>query len=97
MRYIVERNFVRVLGTIWLVPIRAAMEYPLSRYDAENIGEFTRENVARWLLTHAGDFQHVEDFWATLGDAVIEWANPESEGIYFACVGDSEPDAGGEA
>ena len=39
MRYMVERNFVRVWGYIWMPNTLAAYEYTLSPYDVENIGE----------------------------------------------------------
>ena len=90
MRYLVERNFVQVIGKIWMPATTCAMEYTLSAYDIENIGEFTRENVAAWLTTNAGDFQSVDDFRATVGDDWIGWAEEESEFIYHDCVYGSE-------
>jgi hypothetical protein len=87
MRYMVERNFVRVVGKIWLPPVTAAMEYPLRKYDLETIGEFTRENVERWLCTHAGDFSSIIDFYATSGDIEIPWGTEDGELIWEDCVG----------
>ena len=92
MRYMVERNYVQVVGTIWMPAITAAMEYPLTKHDLENIGEFTRENVERWLDTRAGDFQSVTDFFATYGDTDIVWADEENECIYNDCVYGNEGD-----
>jgi len=86
MRYMVERNFVRVVGTIWMPPITAAYEYPLTNYDIENIGEFTRDNVERWMRSHTGDFQFITDFYATVGDAEIPWATEEGELTYSDCM-----------
>jgi hypothetical protein len=63
----VRRAYVDVVGPIWMPPIQAASTYKLSDYDLENVGEFTRENIERWLCTHAGDFQHVTDFHAVCG------------------------------
>ena len=83
MRYMVEKNFVDVVGRIWMPAITASMRYPLSGYDLENIGEFTRENVAQWVGTHAGDFQSVQDFYATAGDQEIPWASEEGELAYL--------------
>tara|TARA_Y100000310_G_scaffold17714_1_gene17499 strand:- start:486 stop:755 length:270 start_codon:yes stop_codon:yes gene_type:complete len=82
----VEKNWVDVIGTIWMPAITCAMRYPLSKYDIENIGEFTRENVDQWLTTHAGDFQDVKDFYATVGDQEIPWSSEESEFTYNDCM-----------
>ena len=86
MRYMVERNFVRVWGHIWMPNTLAAYEYTLSPYDVENIGEFTRENVEGWLHKNAGDFQSIEDFFATVGDKEIPWEKEENEFAYFDAV-----------
>ncbi len=85
-RYMVERNYVRVVGKIWMPAITCAMEYPLSKYDVDNIGEFTRDNVGQWLCTHAGDFQSIQDFMASVGDKDIPWATEEGEYAYLDCV-----------
>ena len=90
MRYLVERNFVQVIGSIWMPAGTCAMEYTLSRHDVESIGDFTRENVEQWLATHAGDFQSIDDFQATVGDAWLEWADEESELLYGDCMFPSE-------
>jgi hypothetical protein len=86
MRYMVEENFILVVGTIWMPATTASTRYELSRYDLDNIGEFTRENVERWLSTHSGDFQHVQDFYATAGDVEIPWATEEGEIAYADTV-----------
>jgi hypothetical protein len=62
--------------------VQAAYEYPLTERDVETIGDFTRENVARWVAIHAGDFAFVMDFYATIGDEEIPWSDEESESIY---------------
>ena len=83
MRYMVERNFVIVLGGIWLpYGAKATMEYKLSPYDIANIGEFTRENVESWVDKNAGDFSSIIDFYATIGDKEIPWASKENELVY---------------
>lgn len=86
MRCIIERNFVQVIGTIWYPPVTATMEYRLTRHDCEMIGDFTRENVERWCATHCGDFQSIDDFYATIGDKEIMWQSEESEMIYNDCM-----------
>jgi hypothetical protein len=86
MRYVVEKNFVQVIGKIWMPSVTCAMEYPLRPYDIENIGELTRENVEFWLLKNAGDFQSIEDFRFSVGDFDSGWRNEESEITYNDCV-----------
>jgi hypothetical protein len=83
MRYMVEKNFVQVLGKIWMPPTAVCgYEYPLRKYDIDNIGEFTRENVEQWLAANAGDFSQIIDFYATVGDKEIPWAKEDSESRY---------------
>ena len=87
MRYLVERNFVQVIGTIWQPgAAQCAMEYPLSPHDVANIGRFTRANVETWLSAHSGDFQSIDDFRASVGDGEIDWESEESEFTYNDCV-----------
>lgn len=86
MRYMVERNFVQVLGVIWMPAITCAQEIKLRAYDVENIGEFTRENVSDWIDKNAGDFQSITDFYATMGDVEIHWANEDNEITYNDCM-----------
>ena len=87
MRYMIERNWVEIIGPIWW-PSGAicAQRIELSGHDLENIGEFTRDNVEEWLCTHSGDFQHVQDFYATAGDIEIPWDDEESEFTYQDCM-----------
>ena len=83
MRQMVEKNFVQVLGCIWMpYGAKATYEYPLSAYDIENIKEFTRENVASWLAKNAGDFSSITDFYATTGDKEIPWQSEDNELTY---------------
>ena len=86
MRYMMEHNFVHVIGKIWMPAVTAAYTYDLSAHDVETIGEFTRENVESWLATHAGDFQSIDDFEATIGDAWLSWNCEESESIFNDCM-----------
>lgn len=82
----VRRAYVEVVGAIWMPTTTAATRYELSGYDLENIGEFTRENVDKWLSTHAGDFQSIQDFHAVCGEAEIPWADEESELTFADCM-----------
>ncbi len=90
MRYLVERNFVQVIGTIWMPSATCAMEYPLSARDIANIGRFTRDNVETWLSANSGDFQSIQDFAATIGDEWVEWDSEESEITFNDCMSPPE-------
>ena len=83
----VRRAYVDVIGGIWM-PYGAtcAYRYELRDYDLENIGEFTRENVDRWLTTNSGDFSSIKDFRAECGETEIPWADEESELTYNDCM-----------
>lgn len=90
-RYMVERNYVQVIGKIWLPSITAAMECPLDRYDLENMrdeetGEITRDDIERWVGLHTGDFATITDFCASIGDTDYPWADEESEFTYHDCM-----------
>ena len=82
MRYVVEVNYIRIIGRIWLPPVICAQELKLSDYDIGNIGELTRESVEHWLSTNAGDFQSIEDFSFSIKDTDVEWSDEESEFTY---------------
>ena len=86
MKFSVERNWVEVVGTIWMPSVTAAMRYDLSAYDVANIGTPTRENVEDWLSCHSGDFQHVADFHAIVGETEIPWQSEENECVYWDCM-----------
>lgn len=91
MRYMVERNFVQVIGTIWMPATTCAMEYPLTAYDVGNIQDreepgLTRRNVEDWLSCYSGDFRHVQDFRASIGDWESPWSSEESECTYGDCM-----------
>ena len=92
MRYMVERNFVQVIGRIWQPGIGdCAMEYPLDAHGVEEIrgygnGEITRDAVERWVCFHAGDFQEVKDFRCSIGDLEIPWKTEESEFTFSDCM-----------
>ena len=46
---------VQVVGVIWQ-GIECEYQYPITRGDMGTIGEFTRDNVSKWLDRRAGDF-----------------------------------------
>lgn len=96
MRYTVEHNFVQMIGPIWMPDTIAAMQKDLTRYDVDNIlgyaehihGErkLTREAIAFWLSLNSGDFQRVDDFYASIGDEEFPWKEEESEILYNDCT-----------
>jgi hypothetical protein len=81
---------IDVIGTIWMPAVTAATSYTLSSYDIENMrgddGKIARREIQAWLDTHAGDFQSIEDFDATIEDARYGWANEESEFTFMDCM-----------
>jgi len=86
MKFTVERNWIELIGTIWMPAVTCAQRIDLTRGDMKNIGAPSRENVEQWLTTHSGDFQSVDDFSATIGEVVIPWSNEESEFTYSDCM-----------
>ncbi len=87
MQFVVERNWIEAIGPIWWPAGQiCAMRYDLSAHDVDNIGEVTRENVEQWLATHSGDFQHVKDFYAAVGETEISWQDEENEFTYTDCM-----------
>ena len=90
-RYMVERNFVQVLGHLWMPQTIGATEYPVRPSDIatmqhQGTGTLTREMIAEWLGRHAGDFQWVTDFSASIGDDEFPWHNEESASVYNDCM-----------
>jgi hypothetical protein len=80
--------YVTVLGKLWMPTCDASTEIKLSDYDLENIGEFNRENVEQWLMTHTGDFSQVIDFTATCGEIEIPWSSEDNEIRYLETLPD---------
>lgn len=66
----------------------------LCPYDVENCrdddGKITRESVERWLCTHAGDFQSITDFSASIeaGETTVEipFATEDGEMAWCDCM-----------
>lgn len=82
MKFTVEKNWIDVIGTIWMPSVTATYVYKLTTYDMENIGKPTRENIDVWLGSHAGDFQSVKDFHAVIGETEIPWKDEENEVLF---------------
>ena len=96
MRYMVEKNFVQMIGQIWMPASIAVMEKELSSSDVDDIlgyaehlhGErkLTREAIAHWLSLNSGDFQGVDDFCTSIGDQEFPWEKENSELEYNDCM-----------
>lgn len=86
MRFNVERNWIEVVGVIWMPAVTSAMRYNLSARDVNDIqsqsGKDLRAKVERWLALHAGDFQSITDFHAIVGEDEIPWKTEEGELAY---------------
>ena len=87
MRYTTVVSRIDFIGFIWQPGALCAYSVTLSESDLGNLGEWTRDNVARWLALHSGDFREVTDFRAdfSLGkrDWISDWQEEES-GLTFA-------------
>lgn len=100
MRYTVRKSYVWVLGTIWMPARTASQRKELSTYDLANLvaeadgGPVTRDVVEQWLTSNSGDFQHVQDFAASLeiGDdtITIPWSSEDNELVYNDTLGEEE-------
>lgn len=84
------RDYIEVIGKIWMPPVMAATEYQLDGYSValieEQEGATLRDKVDAWLSTHSGDFQEVKDFRASIGDQEVPWQDEESELIFNDCM-----------
>ena len=77
---------IDVIGSIWMPASLCAMTYDLKQSDVDNIGELTRENVAKWLSTNSGDFQSIQDFRVDIADFESDFENADSERIFDNCM-----------
>jgi hypothetical protein len=85
--YIVDENWIDLIGEIWQPGIGpCASKINLRTYDVENIGEPTRENVETWLTAHTDDFQSIIDFHAVVGETELPWENEESGITFLDCM-----------
>jgi len=109
MKQLIRTSYVVVLGKLWMPRADASLRVNLSDYDIENIRGYsnrdaddsdvpnlplTREGVALWLDTHAGDFSEVTDFSASIEDprddatVTFDWSSEDSEMAYNDTLGD---------
>ena len=60
--------------------------YHLTDYELREIGDFTRENVLKWMDSHTDvgwvDILPVKDFHAVCGDIDIPWATEGSKELW---------------
>ena len=90
MRYTVYKSVIWIVGKIWMPRITCSHTIELRAYDVENIrdddGKITRDAIAQWLCTHAGDFSSIQDFAASIEDGTetidIPWATEDGEIAY---------------
>lgn len=94
MKYTVAKSVIHVLGTMWMPNTPGATQLNPTAHDVENMhdddGKVTRESVALWLDSHAGDFSGIIDFYASIEDGQdtieIPWADEENEPEYNSCM-----------
>jgi hypothetical protein len=98
MRY--ARSEIDVIGRIWMPAVTAATTLTAGAYDIANMHDagtpgrppvISRESVASWLDCHAGDFQSVDDFRASLETGApetltIDWRSEDSEEVFAGCM-----------
>ncbi len=103
MRYTVRESFVEVVGSIWQPNCGlCAYRYNLMPHDVQNLernGRITRNTVQLWIDSHAGDFQHIEDFRASIEPinpakptVEIPWKSEENEMVFNDCMYPVEAD-----
>ena len=81
--------------------VTCAEEMNLSQYDVENCrdndGNITRDSIEEWLTSHAGNFQSVQDFRASIEDGEntveIDFQSEESEITFADCFYPEEVEA----
>lgn len=92
MKFTVERNWVEMIGPIWMPATVCAMRKDLSDYDVRNITKtarelfgsdvITREAIEHWLSLNSGGFQGIDDFSVVIGETEFPWADEESRFTY---------------
>lgn len=76
---------VEVIGQLWQPGVVAASLYWMPRDEHDPL---TRDTVADWLDTHAGDFQSIDDFSADdhVTGEYLDWTGEESHLTYIDCM-----------
>jgi hypothetical protein len=76
-----QNAYVEIVGSV------TAWSVKLTIWDRWRIGEFTRENVADWLVDYTCNHQYEDfpvDFHAVCGDVDIPWTTKECVECYTA-------------
>ena len=85
MKFTIERNWIEVVGFLWMGG-KASTGYDLNKSQVEIIGSPpTRKKVSQWLTVNSGDFQHIIDFRAIVGEKIIPWEKEENELFFQEC------------
>ena len=90
------KNYIQMVGTIWMPYTTAAMDKPLDTFNIQSIESIsrelfdsesiTREAIEYWLSLNSGDFRGIDDFYASINGEEFPWENEESELTYFDCM-----------
>lgn len=90
MRYTVRKNVIWIVGRIWQPGYTCSQVlHPDMRDESlrDDDGQITRDSIQWWLAAHAGDFQEVIDFSASIenGENTIEipWGSDDGECAYL--------------
>jgi len=91
MKFTCNRDWIEIVGEIWWpMGLTCAQRIELRGYDIENMrdedGNISRESIEDWVSSNSGDFSHVHDFCATIGEEVFGWNNEESKLTYLDCM-----------
>lgn len=92
MRYMIRKSVINVIGKIWMPSVVTTYTYEPDSIDVrlyltDEAGNVTRDSVARYLDTHAGDFAEIIDFEASIehDDQTIDipWSHEDSEDTFL--------------
>lgn len=95
-------SYIKVIGRIWLPPVRVASIFMLTDYDVENIVSYKkaypvhslRDAVFHWISLNANDYNEITDFMAmivmplTEKEVLFDWRSMDAELIYNDCMFD---------
>jgi hypothetical protein len=77
----IRSAYIEILGAV------VVYRQELTNSDLSAIGEFTKENILRWIEYHLGNaligILPVEDFHAVSGDVDLPWATKRNENYFL--------------
>lgn len=82
--YTVRTRDVHVVGKNWYGQTVA------TTYDLPKDIPAARLDIFDWLCTHAGDFQRIDDFAASIEEVEIPWTTEEGELAYYDCFSEEQ-------